>query len=358
MKNPLKIAFLATGTEILTGQVLETNGHFASGLLTQKGGIVNTKYIVSDDKEAIASAIKELSAKHDAVITIGGLGPTSDDNTRFALGEALNLPLVLNEESLAHVEQRLRRFGLQVASHHQKQALFPAHARILNNENGSANGCHIHHQGKDFFMLPGPPREFKPLFENEVLPYLEKGGYLGNFSIRSFLTLGLLEGEIALLVDQVAAEYGFKTAYRWTYPYVEIKLIFEKDNPSAADAVMALVEKHLISTSNETAEIVLKRILESRTKPIRVTFTSSQPHDFSYLSQISEKIQVEPENAETEFSLSLRWPTPEEKSLLKLSVQGDKEGKLYEHHITTFKRDMDMSSFIRAYFCWQLGRFL
>jgi molybdenum cofactor synthesis domain-containing protein len=350
------IGFLATGSELLNGQVLESNSHHASGLLTDRGAVVGAKYSVSDQKREIREGLKVLSSHHDAIITIGGLGPTSDDNTRFALAEALGLPLVLNEESFTHVQERLHRFGLTVSEHNQKQALFPAHARILKNEHGSANGCHIHHQGKDFFMLPGPPREFKPLFENYVLPCLEREGYLGNFSIHSFLTLGLLEGEIAALVDNVAIQHGFETAYRWTYPYVEIKLIFEKENPAAVEAVRVLVEKNLVSTSNQPSEAGLKALLEDLPHPIRVQLKSSEPHDFSYLVGLSEKIQ--PQESEAEFTLELTWPKPEEKSLLKLSVKGSREGKVYEHHLTTFKRDIDMSTFIRAYFCWQLGNFV
>jgi isocitrate dehydrogenase len=358
-----KIAFLATGSELLNGQVLESNSHYASGLITERGGVVNAKFSVSDEKKDITRSLLQLAEQQDAVITIGGLGPTSDDNTRFALSEALRLPLQFDEASFEHVKNRLNRFGLAFSEENKKQALFPQSAHIFENQLGTANACHVHFQGKDFFMLPGPPKEFKPLFEKEVLPYLEQQGYLGHVVTQSFLTLGLIEGEISLLVDEIAKQYGLSTAYRWAYPYLEIKLILEEENPEGIRAIERLLKENIVSQSGKTAEILFSETVKACSEPLFVEWLSSETHDFTYLAEahsaivsVKDKSTI-PSNASL-FSFSLEWPDKQEPSVLALRVQGQKNNVSYQHQLKTPKRESDIELFIKAYFFWQLSCFI
>jgi nicotinamide-nucleotide amidase len=245
-----KISFLVTGDELLLGDIQDTNTPILAKRLQDLGGIIFQHIHTSDKKSEMIQAITYLLSHSDIIITTGGLGPTSDDNTRFAIADVLGLTLSLNEASLKHIENRLNILGLHMNEENKQQALFPKEAVIFTNDNGSANGCYISHAGKAIFMLPGPPRENQPMFEEHVLPELKKLHAFQEVYRKKWLTTGLVEGQIAAIVDAAVKTLAVETGYRWCRPHLEIKMMShnKKTWEDACDIIDPLLEKYLVNT--------------------------------------------------------------------------------------------------------------
>lgn len=165
-----------TGTEMLLGQIINTNAAYLSRQLAAAGISLYRQVVVGDNLERIREAIDNARRRADLIIVSGGLGPTEDDLSREALAAALNLPLV---EDPAARENVIRYFAARqrpMPSSNLKQALLPAGARALNNPYGTAAGVFLEHEGKIYALLPGPPREFEPMVADRLLPLLEPYG--------------------------------------------------------------------------------------------------------------------------------------------------------------------------------------
>lgn len=167
--------YIAVGTEILLGQILNTNAKFISEKLAELGIDMYYQTVVGDNADRLTHAIKDALERADIVITTGGLGPTNDDITKEVAAQTLGLPLELDEESLERIKIRFhhihREFHLDIQ---QKQAYMPQGCIILQNNNGTAPGCIIEKGGKIVVILPGPPKEMQPMFLESVKPYFEK----------------------------------------------------------------------------------------------------------------------------------------------------------------------------------------
>lgn len=244
-----KISFLVTGSELLHGDIQDTNTPILAKRLQDLGGILFQHIHTSDNKHEMMQAISYLLTHSDIIITTGGLGPTSDDSTRFAIADVLNTPLILNTMALAHVESRLKMRGLQMTEANKQQALFPKEAIVLINENGSACGCYIQHESKSIFMLPGPPHENQPMFENDVVPELKKLNAFQTIYRKKWLTSGLIEGEIATIVDAAMKTLAVETGYRWYRPYLEIKIVTYDEQAwrEACDIINIILKEYLVS---------------------------------------------------------------------------------------------------------------
>lgn len=172
-----QIEVLNTGSELLLGTTLNTHGAWIGQELQPLGLRVSQQTTVPDgDGGPITEAIEgALRRKADALIITGGLGPTSDDLTREATVEALGLELILDEHALRTIEAYFALRGREMVDSNKKQAEAPVGADILPNPNGTAPGLYLPPRlgkGCALFLLPGPPRELKPLFKTEVLPRL------------------------------------------------------------------------------------------------------------------------------------------------------------------------------------------
>lgn len=261
-----KIALLATGDELIDGDILNTNGQKIAQTLKDNGFAMGMHVIVSDAEQDMVAAIEFLLKNHDIVITIGGLGPTSDDRTRFAYSQALGKPLIFDESSWQHIVERLQRYKLDVHTSNRQQALFPEGATILPNENGTANGCYIlTSNAKAIFMLPGPPHECIPMFQHYVLPTLlqqQQGPLYYHAKWRLF---GAAEGEIGAILDDLLSSFSVTTGYRWDYPYLEFKIRTEDQNilPEMASLIEKAVKPFLIATAEKTAGEILKEKIPS-----------------------------------------------------------------------------------------------
>jgi molybdenum cofactor synthesis domain-containing protein len=224
----LVIGLLATGNELTEGDILNTNGQIIARQLTDFGFSVGMHVMTSDTEQAIVQALQFLLIHHSIIIITGGLGPTTDDRTRFALSTVINKPVIFNETVWNTILERYKRLGIQAPPHpsNQQQALFPLDAVILPNNNGSAAGCYINYQNKIIYMLPGPPNECLPMFIEYVLPHLlaQQNNIIKKLKWR---LLGVIESDIAAKVEEAVKDYPVITGYRVDYPYLDVKIYLE-----------------------------------------------------------------------------------------------------------------------------------
>src|SRR5215212_3735786 len=168
----LTAEIIAIGSELLTPDRTDTNSLWLTEKLNSIGIEVKLKTIVGDDDARLEEAIRDALRRSSIVITTGGLGPTEDDITRKIAARAMNRRLIFNEKVLEEIRQRFQSFGRTMPEINSRQAMIIEGAEVLKNPNGSAPGMYIEHDNRSVVLLPGPPRELKPMFENLVQPKL------------------------------------------------------------------------------------------------------------------------------------------------------------------------------------------
>lgn len=171
----MKAEILAVGTELLLGDILNTNAQYLAKELAALGIEVYYQTVVGDNPKRLEETIYHAFSRADLVITTGGLGPTEDDLTKETAAKYFGESLVLDEKALAQIQVFFDRIGRTMTENNKKQAFVPEHnSVVMYNANGTAPGIIIEKDGKIIIMLPGPPKEVVPMFENQAKPYLAK----------------------------------------------------------------------------------------------------------------------------------------------------------------------------------------
>lgn len=170
----MKAEIITVGTEILLGDILNTNCRYLSRELATMGIEMYYQITVGDNEERLLKTLEESLNRSDIVICTGGLGPTEDDITKEVCAKYFGYELELNKPSLDAMLERFKHMNKVPTKNNEKQAYFPKEAYILKNDNGTAPGCIMEKEGKMIIILPGPPKEMEPMFENYVKPYLSK----------------------------------------------------------------------------------------------------------------------------------------------------------------------------------------
>lgn len=179
---------LCIGTELLHGDISNTNAQFISQELAKIGIDVHYHTVVGDNPKRMVDAYTLAFSRADIVISTGGLGPTQDDITKEILAEYFDLEMVFDQKSMDHVTQIYSKFRKDMPENNIRQAYFPEGAIILDNPNGTANGCII--KGKNDkigILMPGPPFEMKPMLKNSIIPYLK--GYSNEVVVSKKITV-------------------------------------------------------------------------------------------------------------------------------------------------------------------------
>lgn len=198
----LTAEIICVGTELLMGQVLNTNEHFIASHLTEAGIALNHSSVVGDNPERLKELLALAKSRADIIIMTGGLGPTDDDLTKETVAEAFGKKLVFHPECMDKMVSYLKEAGRNLTKNNEKQAYLPEGCIVIENNNGTAPGCIIEEDSKAAIMLPGPPREMEPMFTKTVLPYLKKksGCVLYSRVLRLF---GIGESRAAALCDDL-----------------------------------------------------------------------------------------------------------------------------------------------------------
>ena len=191
----MKAEMIAVGTEILLGDIVNTDAQVISLGLDELGIDMFYQTVVGDNPERLRAVLDIARQRSDLIITTGGLGPTLDDLTRETIAEAFGKQLVLHQPSLRRITAFFDRIGREMTPNNIKQAMLPADCTVLDNDWGTAPGCAFEADGVHVLMLPGPPRECTPLFRTAGMAYLAKlaGGTIVSHNIHIF---GLGESEM------------------------------------------------------------------------------------------------------------------------------------------------------------------
>lgn len=168
----MKAEIIAVGTELLLGQIVNTNAQYLSKQLAGMGIDVYYQTVVGDNMERIKEALRISSARTDIIILTGGLGPTQDDLTKDALAEFIGTSLHIDRMAMDNVDRFFMDRGKEMTENNKRQALSIDGGTPLPNETGLAVGNAITHEGTHYIVLPGPPRELMPMFEQEAKPWL------------------------------------------------------------------------------------------------------------------------------------------------------------------------------------------
>lgn len=162
------------GTELLLGEVVNTNAAYLAQKLAASGIELFYQTSVGDDRARLSRVLRGALKRSDIVIITGGLGPTQDDITKEVVAKILNRRLVPNKKIISHIEGRFRARGIPMPKSNYSQALVPQGATVLKNEEGTAPGLVISHEGKTVVLLPGVPGEMKSIVERQLTPLLER----------------------------------------------------------------------------------------------------------------------------------------------------------------------------------------
>lgn len=173
------VELVCVGTELLLGNIVNTNAAFLSEKCADLGLSMYYQSVVGDNEERLTGILEQAVDRSDVVILCGGLGPTQDDLTKEVAAKVMGKELIEDEHTKNCIKAYMENYmlshpGLKVTDNNWKQALVPEGAIILDNANGTAPGLIIEENGKIVIMLPGPPNELKPMFENQVSPYLNE----------------------------------------------------------------------------------------------------------------------------------------------------------------------------------------
>lgn len=358
-----KIALLATGDEITHGDILNTNSQVIAQKLFSNGMHVGMHVAAPDNISEIEQAILFLLQSHRALIITGGLGPTSDDITRFALGKALNRPLLFNQTTWDAICARFKFLGYKEnpPESNRQQALFPEGATIIANPEGTASGCIIEDNTNWIFMLPGPPSECLPMVNEVVLPILTKAAFQEILFYDHWLLFGVSEGKIAEELDALANPFDCTTGYRIDYPYIEFKIFSNNENDfkTLSKAIETKIAPYLLNNAKKTASTLLKESLKKLTSILDIsdsatggllqsTLMSPETHGQLNFSTSSPAIKI---TGLTEF-----WQKENShETSLEITFQ---DGKTITKKIPLFGRGKRVIHYAVEFICQQIDNFL
>ncbi|MDT5296147.1 MAG: nicotinamide-nucleotide amidase [Acidobacteriota bacterium] len=262
----LSAEIIAVGSELLTPFRTDTNSLWLTDRLNTVGVEVKLKTIVGDDDARLEETIRDAVKRSGIVVITGGLGPTEDDITRKITARALGRRLLLDEKVLEEIRERFLHWGRKMPEINARQAMVIEGAEVLANPNGSAPGMYVEHENRVLVLLPGPPREMKPMFDELVLPRLS--GRAGGVRVarRVLRVAGLGESAVDERIAPVYTQYkNPQTTILFTNTDIEIHLTAQgKTEPEAElllDGLAGQIEERLgdsvFAFRGETMEAVV-----------------------------------------------------------------------------------------------------
>ena len=235
-----KVAIIATGDEIINGDVANSNAQIMARELSQHCFEIGVGIQVSDSEKDLQAAIGWALSQQRIVLTIGGLGPTSDDRTRYAIASCMRRKLEFNQVVWDGINRFRQRRGYRaLPDNNRQQAMFIAGSQILHNHNGTAAGFMVCAQKSIVIALPGPPRECLPIFYEQVLPRLVAEVKPVTVHRKQWTLIGQSESHIASLVEPLVANLDVELGFRVYKPLLDVK-IRSKNQEAFASACAAL----------------------------------------------------------------------------------------------------------------------
>ena len=282
-KGISRAAIIAVGSEMLTPSKVDTNSLFITEQLNLLGIELAFKSIIGDDRGELEHAVRDAIARVDLLVCCGGLGPTDDDLTRPVVADVVQRPLVEDETMTAKIRARFQRRGLEMPEINRRQAMVPAGAHVLPNVNGTAPGLWIEHGDRVVLLLPGPPRELKPMMSSVAEGLLrERAG--GMSLVRRVIKItGRSESHTEEMVQPLYAEWSraevpISATILASLGQIELHLLaccaVRPDAEAALDRAVEQVRNvmglHVYSTDGRGLEEVVGAILAARKLTIAV----------------------------------------------------------------------------------------
>lgn len=207
--SAIRYELITLGDELLLGLTANSHLTFIGAALGRRGVVLSRNVTITDDADAIAAQFRESWARARVVITTGGLGPTCDDRTREVVAAVLGQELVFEESIREAIEARFTRLGRKMTENNLKQAYRFSRGEVLPNANGTAPGLWVEQDGKILVMLPGPPNELQPMFNELVLPRLaERGLVAAREAYVQIRTAGIGESALEMRLQPLLAPLG------------------------------------------------------------------------------------------------------------------------------------------------------
>jgi nicotinamide-nucleotide amidase len=267
----MKTAILSVGTEILFGQIVNTNTVYLSQQMNMLGFDVMYHYTVGDNPKRVEEMIDLAFQDCDLILTTGGLGPTQDDLTKEVACKALDDTLVMMDDVLEEITKYFKTLGREMTENNKKQAIMPSRATVFHNDAGTAPGFALEKDGKCIICMPGPPREMKRMFQKSVVPFLQSmiDGALYYRQIRFFgIGESMLETQLLDLIDNqtdpTLATYAKEGECSLR---IASKRATEEEAEHAVDEMLEKVKErvgHYIYSCDdeELAQVVADRLME------------------------------------------------------------------------------------------------
>jgi len=242
------VEIVTIGTEILLGQLVDTNSVHVARVLADHGVDVFAKHSVGDNADRLAAMLENALQRADGVVTTGGLGPTVDDLTKDAVGRVVGKRLVLHEPSLRAIEERFRSFNRPMGENNKRQAYLPEGSVVLDNPHGTAPGfVALRNDGKFVACMPGVPREMRPMLAEKLVPWLVK-----RFDLRTAIytktlhTVGIGESDLDARVEDLFRTLENPKIAMLAHGFrVDIKVMAKAGSREEADAMIEPVAAEL-----------------------------------------------------------------------------------------------------------------
>jgi nicotinamide-nucleotide amidase len=302
----MKAEILAVGTELLMGQIANTNAQYISSRLPDAGIGVYYHDVVGDNPERLKQSLTLALSRSDVIILTGGLGPTQDDLTKETVAAVLNRKLVLDQQSLDVIEEFFTKRCRRMTHNNMKQAYLPEGCIIIRNSNGTAPGCIIEDNGKTVVMLPGPPSEMKPMFEETVMPYfMARSEY--RLESRFLRIFGIGESAVEdMLLDLIENQANPTIAPYAKDGEVTLRLTARYDKNNRSDDLIGPVEEEIrrrlgdavYSNDNSSLDEIAARLLIESKKTLSVAesctggMVSSRLTDMPGISEVFDRAIV------------------------------------------------------------------
>jgi nicotinamide-nucleotide amidase len=270
-KNIKSAEIVTIGTEILLGDLVDTNTAWLSARLATLGVGVYRHTTVGDNRHRIADTLKEAASRADLVITTGGLGPTSDDLTNECLAAVTSREMVEYPEARAHVDEMFRRFGREPTANNYKQALFPEETELIPNPLGTAMGALLEAEGTLFATLPGVPSEMRGMFEETLQPLIRNRSD-GSIISRTLWFAGIGESALAEKVQDFLDAADPTVAPLAGQGKVRLRITTRAATQEEAEDRIAPVEEEILvrlgeyyfGEDEETLESAVARLLQAQ----------------------------------------------------------------------------------------------
>ncbi|MCR5635636.1 MAG: competence/damage-inducible protein A [Clostridiales bacterium] len=267
----MNATIISIGTEILLGEITDTNAVYISKMLALYGINVYKRITVGDNAERFKRILNMEYADCDIIITTGGLGPTADDLSKEAACEYFDVPMIFHKDIYDDICGYFERSGKAMSQNNKKQAYLPKDCTVMYNPNGTAPGFILEKQNKTLIMFPGPPKEMIPMFESYAIPYFEKISNQRVFT-KNILTYGISESEADKKLGTIT-DFFPEITYA-TYAYtgmvrVRLGIKFDRDkhSPILEKAVEKAVEliggKYVYSTDAPDMQTALVELLKA-----------------------------------------------------------------------------------------------